>query len=352
MILSLNRFHLLLENFSSPEEIWQAPLEKLKGIPGFAQVAQKFCENRAKADIEKELEEIAKRGLQVITLADEGYPRLLRSLVDPPPVLYLKGKYMEKDELAISIVGTRRPTNYGRMTAERLAKELGELGFTIISGMALGIDTAAHRGALSAGARTIAVLGSGFGDIYPRENLKLMEEIAKAGCVLTEFSIEIHPDKWTFPQRNRIISGLSRGTIIVEAPEKSGALITARLALEQGREVFAVPGNITSEASKGTNRLIKDGAKLVAGIDDILEEFRDLQETLLKKRHRPAVAEKPELSALEEQVFKVLDYEPIHFNDIIERSGLSTAQVSHAVLKLQMKKLIVEMEGKRYAKLP
>lgn len=350
--LTPKKFHILLDNFSSPEEIWNAPLEKLKEIPGFSESAQTFCAHRARMDVEKELEEIDKMGLQLMTLMDEAYPKALRSIDAPPPVLYLKGGYIDKDELAISIVGTRRPTSYGRLVAEKLAKELGERGFTITSGMALGIDTAAHKGALDAGARTIAVLGSGFKDIYPQENRRLMGQIASCGCVMSEFSINTKPDKWTFPRRNRIISGLSRGTIVIEAPEKSGALITARLALEQGREVFAVPGNITSEKSRGTHRLIKDGAKLIETIDDVLEEFRDLKETLAGLAPRPSMAERPALSPLEEQIFKLLDYEPIHFNDVVERSALSPSQVSFALLQLMMKSLVKELEGKRYAKLP
>ena len=350
--LTPKKFHILLDNFSSPEEIWNAPFEKLKEIPGFSESADTFCAHRARMDVDKELEEIEKHGLKIITLMDQTYPKPLRSIDAPPPVLYLKGDYIDKDELAISMVGTRRPTNYGRLVAEKLSKELGERGFTIVSGMALGIDTAAHKGALEVGARTIAVLGSGFKDIYPQENRKLMEQIAKCGCVMSEFSINTKPEKWTFPQRNRIISGLSRGTIVVEAPEKSGALITARLALEQGREVFAVPGNITSEASRGTNNLIKDGAKLVETIEDVIEEFKDLRETLAGVAPRPALTERPKLSPLEEQIFKLLDYEPIHFNDVVERSALSTSQVSFALLQLMMKSLIKELEGKRYAKLP
>lgn len=350
--LTPKKFHILLDNFSSPEEIWHAPFEKLKEIPGFSESTETFCAHRARLDVDQELAEIEKHGLKVITLMDEAYPKALRSIDTPPPVLYLKGDYIDKDELAISIVGTRRPTSYGRLVAEKLAKELGERGFTIVSGMALGIDTVAHRGALEAGARTIAVLGSGFKDIYPRENVRLMEEIARSGCVMSEFSLFTKPDKWTFPQRNRIIGGLSRGTIIVEAPEKSGALITARLALEQGREVFAVPGNITSEASRGTNKLIKDGAKLIENIDDVLEEFRDLKETLAGLAPRPPTAERPALSPLEEQIFKLLNYEPIHFNDVVEKSALSPSQVSFALLQLMMKSLVKELEGKRYAKLP
>lgn len=349
--LSPKKFHILLENFSSPKEIWEASPKELESIPGFGQTAYTFCKNRERVNLKGELEEIERLGLRVITLEDEGYPKILRNLPTPPPLLYLKGEYLERDELAISIVGTRKCSDYGAIVAERLAKDLGKLGFSIISGMALGIDSAAHRGALSAGARTIAVLGSGFGDIYPRENKTLMERISKEGCVLSEFSINIRPDKWTFPQRNRIISGLSRGTVVVEAPEKSGALITARLALEQGREVFAVPGNVTNRFNRGAHRLIKEGAKLVEDVDDILEEFEDLKETLKGGKPKKAKTEEPE-DPLQSKVLKTLEYEPIHFNDIVEHTGLSPKEVSFATLQLQMKGLIKELVGKRYVKLP
>lgn len=350
--LTPKKFHILLAHFTSPKEIWRASFAELKEIPGFSQSAETFCKHREKANLTKELEEINERGLQLLTLEDEGYPKVLRNLPTPPPVLYMKGAYLEKDELAISIVGTRRCSPYGRLTTERLARELGRIGFTIVSGMALGIDTAAHKGAISAKARTIAVLGSGFGNVYPKENQRLMEEIARNGCVFTEFSMDVLPERWNFPQRNRAISGLSRGTVVVEAPEKSGALITARFALEQGREVFAVPGNITSENSRGAHRLIKDGAKLVENVDDILVEFGDLKEVLSGRGARMVKAERPSLSPLEERVFEALDWEPIHFNDVLEKTGLSTSEISYAILQLQMKDLVQEVAGKRYAKLP
>jgi DNA processing protein len=236
------------------------------------------------------------------------------------------------------------------MVAEQLAKGLGELGRTIVSGMALGIDTAAHRGALAAGGRTLAVLGSGFANVYPRENMRLMREIAASGGILSEFPLQTEPERWNFPRRNRIISGLARGVVVVEAPERSGALITAQLALEQGREVFAVPGRITDETSRGTNRLLREGAKLVEDIEDIIEEFPDLRPILAERGARPK--ERPKLSPLEERLLRLLDWEPIHFDEILERSGLSPTELSHGLLQLQLKDLIKEFPGKRYAKLP
>jgi DNA processing protein len=349
--LSPRKFRLLLEHFTSPQEIWEAPLTQLTEIKEFARSTETFVRHRERANIAEELRAIETQGLTVLTLADAAYPKALRAIEDAPPVLYMKGDFIEKDELAIAIVGTRRPSPYGTLIAEKLAKELGGLGFTIVSGLALGIDTSAHRGALAAGARTIAVLGGGFLNIYPQENRNLVEEIARSGAVVSEFSLKTLPDRWTFPRRNRIISGLTRGTIVVEAPPRSGALITAKCALEQGREVFAVPGPITEEASKGTHQLIQQGAKLITNIDDVLNEFADLQQTLTSRGERPQKT-RPELAPIEEQVFRVLEYEPLHFNDVVERAHVSPTEASYALLQLVMKDLVKELEGKRYAKLP
>lgn len=348
MILTPRRFRLLLEHFPSAREIWEAPCEQLRAIPGLEHLAEEFAAQRARVKLEEELAGIGRLGLKVITLAESSYPRPLRGLATPPPVLYLHGDYQERDELAIALVGTRRATPYGRMVAEQLARELSQLGLTIVSGMALGIDTAAHRGALAAGGRTIAVLGSGFERIYPQQNIRLMKEIAASGAVFSEFSLRAEPDRWNFPRRNRIISGLARGVVVVEAPEKSGALITARLALDQGREVFAVPGRITDEASRGGHRLLKAGAKLVEGVEDVLEEFPDLRGVLIGPRPK----ERPKLSPLEERLLAALDWEPLHFDEILESTGLSHAELAHGLLQLQLKDLIKEFPGKQYAKLP
>ena len=348
MVLTPRRFRLLLEHFPSAREIWEAPLERLRAIPGLEHLAEEFSAQRAKVNIEAELAGIARLGLKTITLADGGYPRPLRSLPNPPPVLYLLGDYQERDELAIALVGTRRSTSYGRLVAEQLSRELSRLGLTIVSGMALGIDTAAHRGALAAGGRTVAVLGSGFARPYPQQNLRLMREIAASGAVFSEFPLQAEPDRWNFPRRNRIISGLSRGVVVIEAPEKSGALITARLALDQGREVFAVPGRIMDETSRGGHRLLKAGAKLVETAEDIIEEFPDLRAVLAAPRAKA----RPELSPLEERLIESLDWEPLHLDEILETTGLSHAELAHGLLQLQLKDLIKEFPGKRYAKLP
>ncbi len=350
--LSPRKFHILLENFSSPQEIWEAPLAKLKEIPGFAESAETFCAHRQRADLEKALEQIARLQLTVITLEDARYPEPLRAIADPPPVLYLRGNYSEKDTLAIALVGTRDATPYGRRVAQQLAGELGRVGFTIVSGLAEGIDTAAHRGALKAGARTIAVIGSGFARLYPQSNQKLLEEIVSNGCAMTEFAPEVAPERWTFPQRNRIISGLSRGVVVVEAPAESGALITARWALEQNREVFAVPGSIFSEAQRGCHKLIKDGAKLVESVTDILEEFKDLRVLFQVRKEKPTPAPKLQLSPLQEKILSVLEFEPTHFDEIVSKTGLSVGEVSEGLLTLTLQGAVQELEGKHYVKLP
>ncbi len=350
--LGPRKFHILLENFSGPQEIWEAPHERLREIPGFAESAQTFCAHRQRANIDKALDQIAQLGLRVITLAEAQYPEPLRAIPNAPPVLYLRGEYIEKDKLALAIVGTRRTTSYGRRIAQQFAGELGRLGFTIVSGLAEGIDTAAHRGALKANARTIAIIGSGFARLYPQSNQKLLEEIVSQGCAMTEFAPDVAPERWTFPQRNRIISGLSRGVLVVEAPEQSGACITAHWALEQGREVFAVPGSILSESHRGCHRLIQDGAKLVASVTDILEEFKDLRALFAVRREKPAPAQKFQLSPLEEKIFLAIDFEPVHFDEIVGKTGLSVGEVSEGLLTLSLQGAVQELEGKRYVKLP
>ncbi len=349
--LTPEKFTLLLDHFPSPEAIWEAPSEQLKAVPGFERSVETFVAHRRKLALEQELTEIERLGLDVLTVADAGYPDALRAIAHPPPVLLVKGDLVEKDRVAIAIVGTRKPSDYGRMIAEKFSKELAERGFTIVSGMALGVDTAAHQGALNAGARTLAVLGGGFGHVYPQQNVPLVDEIAASGAVLTEFSPSTKPDRWTFPQRNRIISGLTRGTLVVEAGDRSGALITAKSATQQGREVFAVPGPITKASSRGAHRLIQQGAKLVVDVGDVLEEFPDLQETLGSGSKR-ASRQDVELSPVEAKVFGALDYEPIHFDDLVERTDASTTEVSLALFQLDAKGLIKELSGKRYAKLP
>ncbi len=348
-VLTPRRKRILRAHFSSPAEIWHLSPQRLAAIAGITEVAPQIIAAQRTISIDKEFEQAAQMQIKIVTILDPDYPQLLREINDPPPVLYIKGQYTKEDAIAIGIVGTRRASQYGRMIATKLAKEISQLGLAVVSGMAMGIDTAAHYGALQAGGRTIAVLGSGLLNIYPTINRHLAEKISSSGLLISEFPLHSRPSKWTFPQRNRIISGLTRGIVVVEAPLRSGALITARFALEHGREVFAVPGNITNTGSAGPNRLIKDGAKLIETAADIVDEFPDLKHLLA-----PATADKSRSNALlspqESAIYKLLGLEPLHIDDIINRGDLSFAEISHALLTLQMKGLIKEIDGKRYAR--
>ena len=285
--------------------------------------------------------------IRVIKREDAEYPANLRNIHKPPPELYANGAILPQDEAAVALVGTRRPTHYGVQACERLAYDLATRGITVISGMAIGIDTAAHRGAIRAGGRTIAVLGSGHNNIYPQENIGLYRQIIKNGAVISEFPNDATPDRWHFPSRNRIISGMSLGVVIVEAPRKSGALITADFALEQGREVFSLPGKINSHTTEGTHRLIKEGAKLVEGVDDIIEELRlQLRGSVGEK----AGQSQPELllTADEEKIFKLLTDEPRHIDKIAQETDLPIGTVSSTLVNLTIKRIIKELPGKHF----
>jgi DNA processing protein len=292
-----------------------------------------------------------------VRIDDGEYPKNLRNIYDPPQAIYVNGTLSPQDETAVALVGSRRASAYGMETCERLAYELALAGVTVVSGMARGIDSAAHRGALKAKGRTIAVLGSGHDNIYPPENAELYQKIAGSGAVVTEFENDMPPLPRNFPLRNRIISGLSLGVVVVEAARNSGALITANLALEQGREVLAVPGKISSQTSAGTNELIKEGARLVQSAEDILEE--------LSVRACPPPAERKEglsartgkmtkayiynsLTADERKVYKVLSDEPVYLDEILSETGLGTQKASQALLNLELKRMITQLPGKQF----
>jgi len=272
--LGPKRFQLLRKHFGSPERVWKSKESELAKILGQnSPVVQNILKCRATLDLEKELANLEERKIQVLTLEDTAYPVNLLQIYDPPPVLYVKGVLAQEDAKAVAVVGSRRATPYGKAVADQLAGDLAQAGITVVSGLARGVDTCGHRGALRCGGRTLAVLGCGVDVVYPRENQELFEEIAAKGAIISEFPLGTPPEASNFPVRNRIISGLALGVLVVEAAEDGGALITADFALEQGRDVFAVPGAITNRYSRGTNRLIKDGAKLVEGVADILEEY-------------------------------------------------------------------------------
>src|SRR5437660_2232229 len=286
-----------------------------------------------------------------IALGDERYPELLRAIHDPPAVLYCDGSVEPGDRQAVAIVGSRQATPYGLRVTEALAGELSALGFTIVSGFARGIDAAAHRASLAAGGRTIAVLGCGLDVDYPPGHASLHAEIAGSGAVLTEFAPGMPPRATNFPRRNRIISGLALGVVVVEAAEDSGSLITARLALEQGREVFAVPGSIDAPTSRRPHGLLKQGATLVETVDDIVEELlpqldRPLQ--TLKTEPIAALPEHVELSPSERTVLEVMSRDPLHLDDLTERSRLTTPAVAAILLGLELKALVKQLPGQRY----
>ena len=351
------RVRALLDRFHEPQGILAASKSELMQVEGVGEeVARSVASWHERLDIDAELQRIEKAGVHVVTRDDVEYPKNLREIYDPPVVLYVKGTLSERDALAMAIVGSRRTTLYGQEMARKLAFQLARVGVTVVSGLARGIDTAAHRGALQAKGRTVAVIGCGIDIVYPAENKKLVDEIIeKGGAVVTEFPFGVKPDRQNFPMRNRIISGWSLGTVVVEANLKSGALITAGQAAEQGRQVFAVPGRADSILSKGTNKLIKDGAKLTEDVEDILGEF----EYLLPKRAAGQMEAVPDgggtkpalrLSETEEKVMAQLGQEETAIDDIIRASGLTTACVSATLLSLEMKRLVRQLPGKQYVR--
>ncbi len=298
--------------------------------------------------------------IRKITKDDAEYPAILKNIHKPPRELYVNGSFKEEDNNAVAIVGSRRASPYGLEMAERLAYDLAIRGVTIISGMARGIDSAAHKGALKSKGRTIAVMGSGHNHIYPSENRDLYKQIASNGAVITEFEDDVLPLPQNFPIRNRIISGLSLGLVVVEAAKNSGALITADFALEQGREVFAVPGKISSLTSEGTHGLIKDGAKLTSTADDILEELKlhgiepmtledkELRDKKISKKTRAYIYNS--LTNDERKVYKILSDEPLYIDDVVRESKVEHAKIAKVLLNLEMKKVIRELPGKQFIK--
>ncbi len=299
--------------------------------------------------------------IRKITIEDKEYPKNLRSIYSPPKQLYVIGALLEQDETAVAIVGSRRASQYGLETSEKLGFELALRGLTVVSGMAIGVDSAAHKGALKARGRTIAVMGSGHNRIYPQQNKKLYEDISKTGAVITEYEQDMEPLAYNFPARNRIISGLSLGVVVVEAARNSGALITANFAAEQGRTVFAVPGKVSSNTSSGANELIKDGARLVQSVDDIIEELSLVEIKSVSEDERGEIEGKiskkvkayiyNSLTDDERKIYKILSDEPLYIDDIFDKAGLEQAKASKILLTLELKKLIKELPGKKFVKI-
>jgi DNA processing protein len=345
------RIRQLQEHFGEAPGILSATRQQLLQVRGIGEeVAEAIVSWEKTVDLKAELARIRDFDCRVVIQADPEYPELLRQIYDPPVVLYVKGELKAKDKNSVALVGSRLTTHYGTEIARRLAYQLAYLGVTVVSGGARGIDSAAHQGALSGKGRTIAVLGTGINRVFPPENGQLYERIVESGALITQFPFNRPGDKQTFPIRNRIVAGMTLGTVVVEANLTSGALITANFANESGRQVFAVPGRIDSPRSKGCHDLIKKGAKLCEGAEDILSEF----EYLFPPTNKPPSAGETgvlpalELSPNEQQVFGVLGNEEAHIDDVIRKSGLSPSAVSVTLLSLEMKRLIRQLPGKLF----
>lgn len=349
---------VLIDQFRSPAAVFEASTHSLE-LAGLRQDtidAIKSTEPREKA--QREIDELACLGGEALILADDRYPVLLRETYDPPIVIYCLGNMASAfSQPAIAIVGSRRCSTYGRNVAEKLSREIAERGITIVSGLARGIDSAAHRGALEGGGLTVGVMGTGLDAVYPRENRKLAARIAEHGALLTEFPLATPPASQNFPFRNRVISGVTLGVMVVEGAERSGSLITARLAYEQGRDVFAVPGNVTSSKSFGPNYLIKDGAKLVQTWRDVIEELpTDMKAAILSVERgeqpaKQASVEAVELSDHERKVLKMLNADdPVHIDLLIRKAGLGSGELMGALLKLEMQDRIRQLPGKCFVR--
>lgn len=338
------RLRALLDYFGNLEIAWQAPLDGLRaaGLP--ARCLENLLQIRKGCSLQQIWEAIEKRGIQVLTWEDAAYPPRLLQIAQPPPVLFVNGQIRPEDEWAVSIVGTRRLTGYGHQVASELATFLAHNGITVVSGLARGIDRVAHEAALKAGGRSIAVLGSGVDRIYPPEHASLAERMAEQGAVISDYPLGTPPDSTNFPPRNRIIAGLSLATVVIEAAETSGALITATFAAEQGRDVFAVPGGIYAPQSKGTNRLIQQGAQPLIKFEDLLVELNmdKVPEQRAARSILPA-------NDVETRLVKILANEPRHVDDICVQSGLPIDQVSATLTIMELKGMVRQAGGMNFA---
>ncbi|QDU06860.1 DNA-processing protein DprA [Gimesia aquarii] len=339
--------HALMEQFGSASRILNAPRQELLNVPGVGtKLANAIIYRSAKSSAEEELKRCRESEFQILTEETQNYPSLLKEMPDPPSLLYCNGTLLPEDELAVAIVGSRKCTTYGLQQAEKLAGALARAGITVVSGLARGIDQAAHRGALKAGGRTIAVMATGLSHIYPLEHQELSEKVANQGALVTEFPLDQAPVAGLFPQRNRIISGLSMGVVLIEAGRKSGALHTARHAYEQGRDVFAVPGRIDHPASAGCHDLIRDGAMLVRDIEDILEGLGPLMAPVVTTQHREIHTPRElSLSDFEQNILNLVTLEPQHLNDIVQSSHLDSSRILSTLTILEMRKVVKRLPG-------
>jgi len=337
------RLRALLDYFGDLERAWHASSAELRSAGLDRRSLENLLAARSALDLDRELERIGAVGAHLLTWESPGYPRLLREIHDPPPVLYVRGTITEEDAWAVAIVGTRRASTYGREVARRLAAALARSGVTIVSGLARGIDAEAHRAALRAGGRTIAVLGCGIDRVYPPEYRKLAGEIIAQGALVSDYPLGTKPEGRNFPPRNRIISGLSLGVLVVEAGARSGALITADYAAEQGRDVFAVPGSILMRGSVGTNALIRDGAKVVLGPEDVLEELNLTMVAEQTEARQVLPADETEAALLAH-----LSAEPTHVDELRRQMDLPIAQVTSTLALMELKGMVRQVGGMKY----
>jgi DNA processing protein len=347
-----HKIRLLVSHFHDPAQVLKASPRALIKVPGIERkIASNIVHNKEGEQFaDEQLKRVNRLGARIVTIWDAEYPELLKRIYDPPALLFVLGQFMSLDKNAVAVVGTRMPSTYGEVVAESFSRDLAQLGLTIVSGLARGIDTVAHSAALKAKGRTMAVLGSGLDVPYPSENRKLLEEIALQGVVVSEFPMGTKPDATNFPRRNRIVSGLSLGTIVIESAEDGGAMITASTALDQNREVFAVPGSILEKRSAGVHKLIREGrAKLVQNIDDVLEELGPQMRHLLNRGHRPEVA--AEMTLFEKKIFDVLKNDPIHIDALAELAETSPADALVNLLSLEFKNLVRQLPGKMFIRL-
>jgi DNA processing protein len=337
------RLRTLLDAFGDAQQAWTAPPQALRQAGLSDKLVENLARLRADVSLEQVWEDIHSQGIEVLTWEDEAYPTRLRDVDNAPPVLYLRGTITPDDDWAVAIVGTRRATSYGRQVTEGIARELAHNGVTVVSGMARGIDGVAHRAALDAGGRTLAVLGSGVDRIYPPEHRRLAEEIVAQGALVSDYPPGTPPEGRNFPPRNRIIAGLSLATVVVEAGRRSGALITSDFALEQGREVFAVPGNVMAPQSRGPNRLIQQGAHPLLDPKEILETL-ELSMLTEQRQARTVLPSNPS----EAQIFDVLGYESLHVDEIQVQTGMPIEEVTATLAMMELKGMVRKIGGMRY----
>jgi DNA processing protein len=345
------RLRSLVSHFGDPESVLDASERELTSVDGIDRnLARKIkTGGNFEKEVQVQLSRLNKSEARIVTFWDNEYPENLRKIYDPPVMLFVRGELAAFDRYSIAIVGTRNPTTYGKHVAEKFSAGLAELEISVVSGLARGIDTIAHAATIRSGGRTIAVLGSGVDVIYPSENRRLSEQIVMNGAIVSEYYMGTKPDAVNFPRRNRIISGISLGTVVVETDVGGGAMITAGTALDQNREVFAVPGNVTEKKSRGTHKLIKEGrAKLVEDVKDVVEELRYKLKPIL--RDQPKVQSRPQLSIFEQKIFDALGDEPIHIDALSEKCAMTTSDLLVQLLSLELKGVVKQLAGKYFTK--